>query len=262
MGPSGLRRAVTRCQEGSISSTPPFEVCSWLGKVEASDTGEFNLSQILSKANQVIFFGERHLNIDVQEKMAELIEALSKERIQVLALEMINSRDQEAVDLYLQDDISLEEMKSIFEKGWKYESSGYMKMLEAAKKGGLKVLALDDRPRFNDSDFSENLIGRDIHMASVLNDYLRQNPTHNIIVYSGKLHAFKSLGNDSVADTIADIVKKENPLLRTSHYLMFGRKESSLLRESLKALSLKTENSFVKSEALAPYIDGAIFLNW
>lgn len=257
---SQMRMALKKCEQQTTYTVINFDTCSWIEAMKNAEVKSLSSYQFGTQA-QITFFGERHISPDVQLNMATIINQAGPNQVHALALEMFNENSQAYLDAYLADEINDNEIRAVLTSAWNYNSDGYMEILKAAKKKGLKLIALDDRDLFAQDSFSDNLKNRDEQMGQVLIEYLTRNPSHQIWVYSGKLHAFKSMGRRPQIATIADHLKNWKSDLSTAHYLFFGKKESALLPLSFKLISGSEEKVVLRSPEIAPYIDGAIFLS-
>lgn len=251
---SGVEEAVSFNELRSLTKqckvVREFDSCEWIENFKLSQNQTLDSFQFIE---QIIFLGERHIDLTHQAALKDIIE---KNDFNVLALEMFNSSDQASLDNYLKDQITSDELEEVLSRGWNYESSGYMQAIESAKKKGMKILGLDNRPAFDREEFSENLRKRDEHMAEVLNQYLKNNSKYRILVYSGKMHAFKSHSNENKLKSLPQLVNAEDK----ASYFLFGPKEKNLMTHSAR-LFLDSEQSFViKSQSFDGYIDAAIFL--
>lgn len=250
-------RALAREYE-KCHTSKAFNSCEWFETFEKMEVTELSTHDFISRA-QVTFFGERHIDQLNQKSMAQIIK--NSKGLDVLALEMFNVSDQAALDSYLSGELSFEGIKEVLNHSWNYNDEGYLEMIKAAKEMGVKILAIDERSLFDALPFSENLIERDKHMANVLSVYLKENPTDNIFVYTGKMHSFKSLSKESNIQSVTQILEKEITGLSVKNYFLFAKKENALPLHSMRIVSQNRDQVVVESEALKPYVDGAVFLS-
>ncbi len=256
---SGNKRLYKSCLSGSSFNNGTYKefVCELY---KSSKIVETSLADSLKEFDsmQVVMVGERHTFHKNQFELAKAIEATSS--FDVLALEMFNYQSQSAVNDYLNEIIDLYELKVVLAGEWKYQLDGYLELIKAAKESGLKILALDDRQRFIRANFSDGLIFRDQVMADILSEHLVDHPHERILVYSGKLHAFKDLG-EGIA-SIAEIIKQGNPTLEVGHIQLFDKNRKNLYFPLLSALplTLSKEATFsLKSSVLNNYTDMILF---
>ncbi len=235
-----------------------FNSCEWFESFSHMQVSKLETHNFTQNA-QITFFGERHIDRLNQESMAQIIRRAHN--LDVLALEMFNVEDQIALDAYSAGTLSLEELKKVLDKAWNYNDEGYLEMLKVAKEKNLKILAIDQRSLFDDLVFSENLIERDKHMAKVLSKYLSDNPAAAIFVYTGKMHSFASLSKSSSLKSVTEILKENIEGLEIKNYFLFSKKENALPLHTMRILSSEKDQVVVESEALKPYVDGAVFLS-
>jgi uncharacterized iron-regulated protein len=253
---SGNKRLYKSCLSGSSFNKGTYKdfVCELY---KNSNIVETSLTDALEEFDsiQVVMVGERHTFQKNQVELAKAIKATSG--FDVLALEMFNYQSQSAVNDYLNETIDLQELGLVLAGDWSYQLDGYLEIIKAAKESGLKILALDDRKRFLSANFSNGLILRDQVMANILSEYLLGHPHERILVYSGKLHAFKGLGEGILS--IAQILKQEIPSLEVGHIQLFDKNRKNLYFPILP-LSLSKEATYsLKSSALKNYTDIILF---
>ncbi len=248
-----LARQFESCQKSKS-----FNSCEWFDRFSQFTSSELASHDFTSYA-QVTFFGERHIDKLNQISMAQIIER--GQNLDVLALEMFNSRDQLVLDQYLKDEVDLGEVKRVLNRSWNYSDEGYLEMIKAAKRKGLKILAIDNRTEFDGLPFSDNLYQRDQHMAQILAQHLRKNPKDNIFVYTGKMHSFKSLSLKGKILSVTEMLKEHISELQIKNYFLFAKKENALPLHSMRIVSSIKDQVVVESEALRPYVDGAVFLS-
>ena len=175
---------------------------------------------------------------------------------------MFNSSSQKDLDLYFEGHISDEEMEIILESQWNYKSAGYMEMIKAAKDNGTRIIGIDHRDLLADLslDFSDELMERDRLMAQVINEELDKGLCGKMIVYTGKLHSFKSLGQK--LDTVADYVRREHPDKTGVHYMGYNLRSKNFLTDLYKSHFSNIRDlagSFLSTKSLLPYADGAFY---
>lgn len=251
---SGVEDAVSNSELRSLAKQcrviREFDSCDWIEQFKQAEIQNLDTFQF---SEQIVFLGERHIDPTHQAALNDIIH---KNDFQVLALEMVNHGDQTFLDQYLSNQISLAVLEEVFSRAWNYESSGYMKAIESAKQKGMKIIALDDRALFNRETFSENLRKRDEQMAKVLNDYLIQKPNERILVYSGKMHAFKLHSREGKIKSLRQLVHAQD----MASYFLFGPKEKNLMTNSFKMFIQTEQSKVVKSHSFSDYIEGAIFI--
>ncbi len=232
-------------------------LCEITQKVQESDFSE----QIDIEDRDLLYIGERHLDQAPKKWVVDLIKE-HKGKFSVLALEMFNSSSQKDLDRYFVDEIGDDDIKEILEGQWGYKSAGYMEMIRTAKSNGIRIIGIDHRDTVKELNlsFSDELIHRDLLMAKVINQELARGPYGKMIIYTGKLHAFRSLGEDII--TVADYVRKENPTHKAAHYLSFNLKSKNFITDLYKFLFndiRKIDGDILSLSTLRPYADGIFF---
>ncbi len=202
---------------------------------------------------QILFFGERHIDRDSQLRFKSLIPLFAQENFTVLALEMFNSSSQKYLDRFVNYEIDLDEILEILRSQWGYNLEGYGAILKSAREEGLKIIGIDDRNSFTDASFSDELILRDQHMAEILGHHL----DNKIIVYTGRLHAFLSLGDKT--PTVLDFLHENDPNLKAESYLLIGHRERNFWSHLRLIFDYETNINVFKSSKLLPYINGILY---
>jgi hypothetical protein len=264
---SGLEQLTSRARanltwkkcDGKIESTIDATLCEILeeslgGWREADKT-------FWDEETNLIFFGERHIDVDIQLMMNSLLPSLYEAGYRTLALEMINKENQNAIDLFLNNEMTIDDFMNVFKKDWSYNSVGYQEMILTAKKLGMKIIGLDEREKAP-ADFSYDLIRRDQIMADVINDQFEKYPDEKIIAYTGRLHGYQVLStrNEDVP-TIAENVLFKNNFIKSESYFFVGKKESSLFKDLRKFLEVNQvrTSQIIKIPYFNPYVNGIIF---
>ncbi len=95
---------------------------------------------------QVIYIGEVHTSKEIHDMQLKIIEELfKKEKKLIIAMEAFQQPFQEALDLYVEGEISEEEMieKTEYKKRWRVDTKFYSPIWRFAEKHGIKILALN-----------------------------------------------------------------------------------------------------------------------
>ena len=135
----------------------------------------------------VVFIGDYHALPSCQGFATDLLVALAaRRRPVVLFLEMIFSRDQRVLDQYLQGTIDAAELRARihYDRDWGYPWDGYGRLLEAAKRRGIAVVAADAPPRGG----LRVIRRRDRHAARKIREALEADPRARAIVLFGESH--------------------------------------------------------------------------
>ncbi len=232
-------------------------LCEISQKVKESDfSKEIDIEDI-----DLLYIGERHLDQAPKRWVVDIINEF-KGSFSVLALEMFNSSSQGKLDQYFLGQISDDAIEEVLEGQWGYESAGYMDMIRTAKSNGIRIIGIDHRDTVKELNlsFSDELRQRDLLMAKVINKELARGSYGKMLIYTGKLHAFRSLGKDII--TVADYVRKENPTHTAAHYLSFNLKSKNFMTDLYKFLFndiRKIDGDILNLSTLRPYADSAFF---
>jgi len=207
------------------------------------------------------FFGETHTKPVMQMVFAQLIKNINDKKVRALGLEMFNETSQPMINQYLTNLITLEELIKVLESEWNYKSSGYKEIIKVAKEKGLHIIALDNRPEFRYRGLGVGLLERDKVMAKNLIDYKTEFPDNKIIVYTGKLHAFRSLSEENRILTISEMVEQTIEGLSRESYLFFEKTSFSpptVVRNIMQPEI--QEDIVIEVSDYRHYIDGLILL--
>lgn len=210
----------------------------------------------------VTFFGESHIKPSIQSSFAKLIENISDKKVRAIGLEMFNETSQAEINQYLLGMMTLDEIVKVLESQWNYQSAGYREILKVAKEKNLHIIALDNRPQFRYEELGVGLLGRDRIMAKNLINYKQDFPDDKVIVYSGKLHAFRSLSMDGSILTISEMLEQAYDGISRESYLFYTKKSSSPPSVVRKILQPDMqEDIMIKVPSYGHYVDGLILIN-
>ncbi len=95
---------------------------------------------------QVIYIGEIHTSKEIHDIQLEIIKRLyEKNKKLIIAMEAFQQPFQEALDLYVEGEISEEEMleRTEYKKRWRVDTKFYSPIWRFAEKHGIKILALN-----------------------------------------------------------------------------------------------------------------------
>lgn len=263
---SGIEQAIPRrkisqfrqeCREGRASSQAE-PTCFYLSFFEEVSTSLLHGSFERTQAD-FLFFGEVHIHSEIAYEMAALLPELRASGYTTLALEMFNESSQPDLDRYLEGTISLDEMVQILSEQWSYQNSGYAELLRVAKEQGFHIVALDHREEIDHPHMSSELELRDEAMVEVILRRKWRFPEEKWIVYSGKLHAYKTQSVQRRVLTIAERIQQSLPDFSIESY-MFARARThySTTHDILLAEGAPTEPSLYR--LTSPYLDGFIIL--
>lgn len=136
----------------------------------------------------VILGGDYHTLPAAQRLPIRLLRRLLPRdpRPTTLALEMIHSEDQEAVDRYLAGRMGLDALRRAiaYDRRWGFDWRHYGALLRFARDRGLGVLGINCEPGVARG----RLARRDEHAARILVEHLQANPGRRVYVLAGDWH--------------------------------------------------------------------------
>lgn len=95
---------------------------------------------------QVIYLGEVHINKEIHEIQLRIIKELYKrDKKLIIAMEAFQQPFQEALDLYVEGEISEGEMlkRTEYKKRWRFDTKLYSPIWRFAERHGIKIVALN-----------------------------------------------------------------------------------------------------------------------
>jgi len=145
------------------------------------------LFEVCSRSD-LIYCGDYHSLPESQRTATTLIHELARRRPNLLvALEMVHSVHQEALDAYLDDlldeDAFLREID--YARTWAFPWPPYRRLLSVCRDLGLRVLAINST---GDGPGASGLLLRDLHAARRIVRETRARPNAPIFVLDGDLH--------------------------------------------------------------------------
>lgn len=144
-------------------------------------------------ANPGIFLGEAHDDNAPPAFMIENMSKLKEMGVEVLFLEMVYSRNQKLIDDYYKDDAALDKLKASILEGWsdhgKEAVERYVEIIKAAKKAGVKVVAIDVPYVAEPYSSFERLVTSNAQWYKTIKQYLKDNEVQKYIVYGGTNHS-------------------------------------------------------------------------
>lgn len=142
-------------------------------------------------AADVVFSGDHHTLPAAQRLPIRLLRTLVRDRRPVtLALEMLHSEDQPAVDDYLAGRIGAAAFRRriAFDRRWGFNWMQYHAILEFARRHGIPVLAINSDP----GPVRRRLARRDRHAAGILARHLVDRPGGLLHVLAGDWHVARA----------------------------------------------------------------------
>lgn len=216
---------------------------------------------------QVLYFGERHIDITTQKTFANLIPKLAEEGFTTLAMEMFPFSTQQDIDGFLQGQVTLEEILTILKQHWSYSQEGYAEILIAAQKYNIRILGIDNRQDVQTHDFMQNVYERDDIMSDQIAAHLEKHPQDKMAVYVGSLHAPLLFDQKGQAQSqIQKLVKKfevHNKQSLKVQSFTFKRANRNKFLEALHLVHSfsKDEDTMVLGRDALTYFDGILFIH-
>jgi hypothetical protein len=154
-----------------------------------------NYSKIWPKDVPVMFAGETHPSGEHQEEFLRSLVALKEQGLTHVFMEALERKDQKLIDDYMAGKVSREEVLKRIAAGWGWNPENYMKIIDEAKRLGLKVAAL----RVENGE--QSLADTNKDWANFIADFLKANPDARALVQVGAAHTGYSLsGQDAYAN--------------------------------------------------------------
>ncbi|MCO5113443.1 MAG: ChaN family lipoprotein [Bdellovibrionaceae bacterium] len=271
---SQAQRMIPQCLDsdrGVTTTSVSYEqakrdfVCSTL-EAQASDWAKVKRQRFWNEDTQVLYFGERHIDIPVQKELAGMLDLLASEGFRILAMEMFPFSAQKDLDDFFNDKISLEEILSVLNAHWTYSQDGYAEILKSAKKNKIKIIGIDQREGVQNSDLLQNIVVRDDTMASQIALHLERNPNDKVIVYAGALHVALQLSKEgllkSQVQKLQDLYQNQyDKKLNVESYVIKLAQKNRLLDIFNLGYELPSDTDvFVSDFKSLNYISGIIFI--
>lgn len=256
-GPNGTRDLLNRCEAGQAK---PNEIiwCDVGAAVKATDipVEQFDWKVLTA---QVVFFGEVHPEQDIKKFLMDHMHDLQRQGVNTFAMEMFNVEQQDLLDRYLRDEATIDEVKKAIESVWYYESSGYLKVIEAAKAEGFRILALDDRAHIHGPDFFGEIHARDRHMAEIISGAIAKDPSTKIAVLCGQMHAYGIYSKQDLTRSLPALLRKEHQIT-TQSALAYGTLMDNGLRIVQQVIHGGLASSITSLPPTFEYGDFILFL--
>ncbi len=160
--------------------------------------------KLLGGNESVIYIGEIHPNEAIKRELAEHVGDFKEAGITHLALEMLPDDKQPALDSFCKSGTCGQKILSSLTEEWGWVPDSYMGLIEAARKAGLKLAALDTPhsiQKKNDERVAEggdcadacsmgnsSCEGRDCRMAANIEKVLSKDPKARVLVLAGSFH--------------------------------------------------------------------------
>jgi len=237
----------------------PFQLCQTIEKIQiVPKIYEISLDSFLDEETSLLFIGERHSDQYPKELLTQWLRELQETYgFDTLGLEMINSKDQNILDSYLEGIVTEDDFKKLFEEEWHYPSEGYLALIREAKRIGLSIVALDAREKGSIRDMSESLSKRDRHWGKVITKHFKNQNKSKMVVLSGKLHALESFKTESL-ETEIEITKRESNI-KAQSALIFEDRASFLQKAIIEHYYPDQTQYLYKGADLSPFASALIY---
>lgn len=232
-------------------------------KVELLKSNDFG--KYIERFNDVLFFGERHVDYEAQNEFAGILHVLHKQGYNTLAMEMFPASTQDHLDLYSQDQLSLDNLMTVLKEHWNYKNDGYRVILKTAKKLKMRIVGIDDRTKISNVFWSDLFYRDDVMAQNLTLEYLASGQ-QKMVVYTGRLHATKSFGSNPQIQSLSQKLKNN-----LQSYGLDIHVQNYIFRLVLKGKAYKhllnlhvqhdDQTTMVSSDYFKKYIDGTIYLN-
>lgn len=260
-----IRSQYRRCEIASPSTnqSTPFSVdaCSALSYVRKNvrpvprNTPEEK--SLFQSWSQVVYFGEVHLDEQSKDFVKTILPSLKAQGYDTLALEMFEAKDQKILDDFYENRSSLEQVGQALKASWNYDAKPYLRMIEAAHREGMRILALDNRIPGH-QNFIADLIRRDRFMAEQVLLHLQKNPKSKVVAYTGGLHAVCRLTEDGSMPTQVEILNASG--ISANCFTLRAKKKSGLYSGAAHFLDLKGHH-FLPLDRGESFLDGQFLLD-
>lgn len=118
-----------------------------LKDIKEHRVSSLDYSNAWASNSKAILFGESHIDFSAKCETAKAIPALKQLGATHLCLEMLAQKDQALIDTYMDGKCSREKIKHLLASQWGWNglrgAESYMKVIDAAKAAGIKVVGLD-----------------------------------------------------------------------------------------------------------------------
>jgi hypothetical protein len=153
---------------------------------EAPATRDELLASVLSAA--IVYVGDYHTLRQSQKTLVRLLTAASIARPEVvLALELVHSSQQAALDAFMKGEVDEGEFKKLirYDETWGFDWRNYREIFTLARRRGLRVVGINSDPKHHDRD---HLLERDLRAAEVIVRETLARPRALVFVFDGDLH--------------------------------------------------------------------------
>jgi hypothetical protein len=150
----------------------------------------------IAKDVDVVLFGESHPGAQVKIELAQNMSLFKQLGFTCLGLEMFSTDVQDMLDEYFRTGKNREELLQYLKDVWGYSTAEYyMKLIEAARKNGIRIIALDMPKQLQEQlDVVEWLDARDKYMSKTISEILAEDGGRMLVLCGkGHLKGIKSI---------------------------------------------------------------------
>ncbi len=151
--------------------------------------------QLLDNASKIVFFGETHPLNELRDELRDNIKQFKKLGFTHLAMEALPSERQKLIDDYYAGKATRDQVLEALKKDWGWSPESYMKLIDAAKDEGIKIVCLDvkitkeQKEKWaKDKDYSADSRFREAHWAKIMDAQLKADPKARIMALVGMGH--------------------------------------------------------------------------
>ncbi len=153
---------------------------------ESPATRDDLLASVLSA--ELVYVGDYHTLRQSQKTLLRLLMAATIARPEViLALELVHTNQQPALDAYMKGEIDESEFKKLirYDETWGFEWRNYREIFALCRRRNVRVVGINSDPKGHDRD---HLLERDLRAAEVVVKETLAHPRALIFVFDGDLH--------------------------------------------------------------------------
>lgn len=217
------------CEDTTTVNANKSFVCSILSP--SHEAKPYSTSELYMKVEtDAVFFGEGHHDVDSQFEFSEILKQLHGQCYTTLAMEMFPASSQESLDQFFNNEISFEDIMTVFGQHWFYKNKeGYRQIIKTAKSLNMRIIGLDE-PKLRNVDVWKDISDRDDFMSDVLADEIldrranvfTKNPCDTkVVVYAGRKHAVKTFGAglaDGLSQKLVNKLQSQNYTIQTENF--------------------------------------------
>lgn len=150
-------------------------------------------SKVVNEDTDVLMFGESHGVMQTKEEISKNMKLFKELGFTHIGLEMFQADAQNMLDEYYKTGNNREEVVSYLKDkwGWPGTTEKYMNIIDAAKKHGIKIVALDaPKEQLSETDdVVEETKVRNKFMCKRIQNILSQNENNKMITLNGTAHS-------------------------------------------------------------------------